>query len=206
MTKIITTLTLFICTTLFSQSQYEIGMAEAMKLWDENKNSEASALFERIASAEKDNWLPNYYVALVNATAAFQTKDKEQINALLTKAQSSLDIEMLKNPNNVELMVVQALIHTAWIVYDPMVNGMKLSPIIMGIYTKASFMAPKNPRVISGKAEFEIGGAKYFGTDTKPLCEQIEKSIELFANFKPESPFHPSWGLQRAQQALKECK
>ena len=206
MTKIITTLTLFICTTLFSQSQYEIGMAEAMKLWDENKNSEASALFERIASAEKDNWLPNYYVALVNATAAFQTKDKEQINALLTKAQSSLDIEMLKNPNNVELMVVQALIHTAWIVYDPMVNGMKLSPIIMGIYTKASFMAPKNPRVISGKAEFEIGGAKYFGTDTKPLCEQIEKSIELFANFKPESPFHPSWGLKRAQQALKECK
>ena len=206
MTKIITTLTLFICTTLFSQSQYEIGMAEAMKLWDENKNSEASALFERIVSAEKDNWLPNYYVALVNATAAFQTKDKEQINALLTKAQSSLDIEMLKNPNNVELMVVQALIHTAWIVYDPMVNGMKLSPIIMGIYTKASFMAPKNPRVISGKAEFEIGGAKYFGTDTKPLCEQIEKSIELFANFKPESPFHPSWGLQRAQQALKECK
>ena len=206
MTKIITTLTLFICTTLFSQSQYEIGMAEAIKLWDENKNSEASALFERIASAEKDNWLPNYYVALVNATAAFQTKDKEQINALLTKAQSSLDIEMLKNPNNVELMVVQALIHTAWIVYDPMVNGMKLSPIIMGIYTKASFMAPKNPRVISGKAEFEIGGAKYFGTDTKPLCEQIEKSIELFANFKPESPFHPSWGLQRAQQALKECK
>ena len=57
-----------------------------------------------------------------------------------------------------------------------------------------------------GKAEFEIGGAKYFGTDTKPLCAQIEKSIELFVNFKPESPFHPTWGLERAQQALKECK
>ena len=206
MIKIITTLALLFCTSLFSQSQYEKGMAEAMQLWKENKNTEASALFARIASAEKDNWLPNYYVALVNATAAFQTKDKQTINLLLTKAQAALDIETAKDANNVELMVVQCMIHTAWIVYDPMTNGMKLSPVVNGIYTKAGFLAPNNPRVMFGKAEFEIGGAKYFGTDTKPLCAQIEKSIELFANFKPESPFHPTWGLERAQQALKECK
>lgn len=206
MIKIITTLALLFCTSLFSQSQYEKGMAEAMKLWGENKNTEASALFERIASAEKDNWLPNYYVALVNATAAFQTKDKQIINSLLIKAQAALDIETAKDANNVELMVAQCMIHTAWIVYDPMTNGMKLSPVVNGIYTKAGFLAPKNPRVMFGKAEFEIGGAKYFGTDTKPLCAQIEKSIELFAIFKPESPFHPTWGLERAQQALKECK
>ncbi|WP_395054532.1 hypothetical protein [Flavobacterium sp.] len=206
MIKIITTLALLFCTSLFSQSQYEKGMAEAIKLWGENKNTEASAVFERIASAEKENWLPNYYVALVNATAAFQTKDKQIINSLLTKAQTALDIETAKDANNVELMVVQCMIHTAWIVYDPMTNGMKLSPVVNGIYTKASFLSPNNPRVMFGKAEFEIGGAKYFGTDTKPLCAQIEKSIELFANFKPESPFHPTWGLERAQQALKECK
>ncbi len=206
MIKIITTLALLFCTSLFSQSQYEKGMAEAMKLWGENKNTEASAVFERIASAEKDNWLPNYYVALVNATAAFQTKDKQIINSLLTKAQAALDIETAKDANNVELMVVQCMIHTAWIVYDPMTNGMKLSPVVNGIYTKASFLAPNNPRVMFSKAQFEIGGAKYFGTDTKPLCAQIEKSIELFAIFKPESPFHPTWGLERAQQALKECK
>ena len=205
-TKIITTLALFICTTLFSQTQYEKSMGEAMKLWGENKNTEASALFERIASAEKDNWLPNYYVAMVNASAAFQTKDKEQINALLSKAQVALDIETAKNPNNVELIVVQCLIHTAWIVYDPMTNGMKLSPVVNGLYTKATYMAPENPRVMFSKAQFEIGGAKYFGTDTKPLCAQIEKSIDLFAKFKPETPFSPSWGLQRAQEAFKDCK
>ncbi|WP_321540779.1 hypothetical protein [Flavobacterium piscinae] len=49
------------------------------------KNTEASAMFERIASAEKESWLPNYYVALVNTTTAFATKDKEQMNALLSK-------------------------------------------------------------------------------------------------------------------------
>ena len=206
MTKIITTVAFFIFAFASGQSQYEKGMTQALQLWREGKSTDASALFERIASAEKDNWLPNYYVALVNTTESFKTKDKEKINALLTKAQAALDIENIKNPNNVELMVVQAMIHTAWIVYDPMNNGMKLSSTVIGIYTKSSFLAPENPRVVSGKAEFEIGGAKYFGTDTKPLCEQIEKSIALFAKFKPETPFSPTWGLERAQETLKGCK
>lgn len=205
MIKLITTITLFICTLATAQSQYEKGMSQALQLWNEGKSTEASALFERIASAEKDNWLPNYYVAFVNTTESFKTKDKEKINALLTKAQSVLDIETVKYPKNVELMVAQAMIHTAWIVYDPMTNGMRLSSTIMGIYTKAQFLAPENPRVVFGKAEFEIGGAKYFGTDTKPLCKEIEKSIKLFANFKPETPFSPTWGLKRAEEALKQC-
>jgi hypothetical protein len=38
------------------------------------------------------------------------------------------------------------------------------------------------------------------------LCAQIEKAIVLFATFKPETPFSPKWGLDRAQAALKNCK
>ena len=48
--------------------------------------------------------------------------------------------------------------------------------------------------------------AEYFGQDTKPMCAQIEKAIELFATFKPETALHPSWGLDRAQAELKKCK
>ena len=56
------------------------------------------------------------------------------------------------------------------------------------------------------KAEFEIGGAKWSGADTKPMCAQIAKSIELFATFKTDTLFAPNWGLDRAQEALKGCK
>lgn len=206
MTKIIVTIVLFMTAQLFSQSQYEQGMSKAFALWGEKKNTEASALFERIASAEKDNWLPNYYVALVNTTTAFGTKDKDQINALLTKAQTALDVELNKQPNNAELLVMQAMIHTAWIAFDPMTNGMKLSGKVMELYGKAETIAPNNPRVVFGKAEFEMGSARFFGTDTQPICTQIAKSIELFATFKPESAFHPSWGLERAKEALIACK
>lgn len=190
----------------FGQSAYEKGMQNAMGLWSEGKNAEAVAMFERIASAETDNWLPNYYVALVNTTTAFRTKDKTQMDALLKKAQETLDIELKKQPNHPELLVMQAMIHTAWIAFDPMTNGMKLSGTVMEIYGKAQAIAPDNPRVVFSKAEFEMGSAKFFGTDTKPLCAQAEKSIELFATFKPESAFHPNWGLDRAQAMVAACK
>ena len=206
MIKIITTITFFICSLVSAQGQFEQGMGKAFQLWGEGKSTEASDLFERIASAEKASWLPNYYVALVNTTTAFRTKDKEQMNLLLSKAQKALDAEMDKNPNNAELLVMQAMIHTAWIAFDPMTNGQKLSGTVMELYGKAQAIAPENPRVVFCKAEFEIGGAKFWGTDTKPMCAQIEKAIGLFATFKPETPFSPKWGLERALEAQKNCK
>lgn len=206
MSKIIVTIVLFISSYVSAQGQFEQGMGKALQLWGEGKSTEASALFERIAAAEKSSWLPNYYVALVNTNTAFATKDKEQISLLLDKAQKALDVEMDKNPNNAELLVVQAMIHTAWIAFDPMTNGQKLAGPVMELYGKAKAIAPENPRVVFCKAEFEIGGAKFWGTDTKPMCAQIEKAIGLFATFKPETVFSPSWGLERAQMAQKNCK
>jgi hypothetical protein len=205
MKKIIILLAIFLSISGFAQSQFEKGMQSAFSLWQQGKNSEASALFERIAAAEKDKWLPNYYVALVNATEAFRTKDKAQVDAILKKAQTALDAEIKKQPNHPELLVMQAMIHTAWISVDPMTNGMKLSGTIMEIYSKAEAIAPENPRVVLSKTEFEMGSAKFFGTDTKPLCVKAEKAVELFANFKPESGFHPNWGADRAKAIVEGC-
>jgi uncharacterized membrane protein len=206
MTKLITAITLFICSLLSAQTQFEQGMGKAFGLWKEGKNTEASDLFERIAAAEKTSWLPNYYVALVNTTSAFKTQDKTQIDLLLNKAQNALNVEMAKDEKNAELYVMQALIYTAWVVADPMTNGMKYSSKTMEMYNKAEALAPENPRVVFGKADFQLGGAKWTGIDTKPLCAQVNKAIGLFATFKPETPFSPKWGLERALEVQKTCK
>ena len=206
MKTIITTIAIFICSLLSAQTKYEQVMGKAMQLWGEGKDTEAVATFERIASVEKANWLPNYYIAFINTINAFGTKDKEKVNALLTKAQDAIDNASAISPNNSEIMVVQAMLYTAILVQDPMTNGQKYSLLVMEQYAKALAINPNNPRAVYSKAEFEIGGAKYWKTDTKPMCEAIAKSIELFANFKPETAFHPNWGLDRAQQALISCK
>ena len=207
MVKLITTAALVSVSLVTSaQTQFEKGMGNALKLWGEGKNTEAIAQFERIASVEKTNWLPNYYIAAINTFQAFGEKDKTKMKTLLDAAQKAQDEINSLAPDNAEVLVMQAMIHTAWIVYDPMTNGQRLSGDAMYILNKAYKLAPENPRVVFQKASFEIGLAQYFGQDTKPMCAQIEKSIELFATFKPESAFHPSWGLDRAQEAVKACK
>jgi tetratricopeptide (TPR) repeat protein len=206
MTKVITTFVFFLATVLAAHAQqYEQGMGKAFATWKEGNATEASALFERIAAAEKGNWLPNYYVALVNTTEAFNPANSKNATALINKAQTALDYSSIISPDNSEILVLQAMINTALIVQDPMTNGMKLSAQTIELYEKAIKLAPENPRAVFGKAEFEIGGAQYWGTDTKPMCEQVAKAIELFAKFKPENQFSPKWGLDRAQETLKNC-
>ena len=70
MQKLAIILALFIAQLVSAQSNYEKGMQKAFELWGENP-TEASNLFERIAKAETDNWLPAYYAALVNITKSF---------------------------------------------------------------------------------------------------------------------------------------
>lgn len=206
MTKIITFIVFFVVSVVTAQGNFEKGMEDALMTWKKDNPKEAVAKFERIASVEQNNILPNYYIAFINTIQAFDSKDRKEMKLLIENAQKAQDVMNSIAPNDVEVLVVQAMIKTAWVVYDPMTNGQKLSGEIMSIYNKAALIAPNNPRVVLNKAEFEIGMAQYFGSDTKPMCEQIAKSIELFANFKPETPFHPNWGLERAQEALKNCK
>lgn len=206
MKKIITLVALFVVVIGSAQTQFEQGMNKAFGLWKEGKNAEASALFERIAAAEKNSYLPNYYVALINATAVFTEKDKTKIDLLLTKAQDALDLELIKDQANSELYVMQALIYTGYVVADPMTNGMKYSSKVMEAYAKAKALDPNNPRAVFGEADYQLGGAKWTGVDTKPLCAQVDKSIELFNTFKPATPYSPKWGLDRALEIQKTCK
>ena len=206
MTKIITIIALFVASLVSAQGQFEQGMGKALQTWNQGKPAEAVAQLERIASVEKANWLPNYYIALINITQAFVEQDKTKMLSLIEAAQNAQDVCNELAMDNPEVLIMQSMIHTASIVYDPMTNGQKLSGDVIYILNKAYKIAPENPRVVFQKASFEIGMAQYFGQDTKPMCAQIEKAIELFATFKPETALHPSWGLDRAQAELKKCK
>ncbi|GGD93137.1 hypothetical protein [Planktosalinus lacus] len=206
MEKALIILALVMTALTSAQTSYEQNMQKAFDLWSEGKTEEASAVFERIAMVDNENWLPGYYVALVNTTAAFETTDQAKVENLIGKSQEALNFLKNKHKDNAELLVMQAMIYTAQIAHDPMTNGQKLSGPVMELYGKASAIAPNNPRVVLGKAQFEMGSAQFFGTDTKPICEAIEQSLELFDTFKPESPFHPQWGREQAEESLKNCK
>lgn len=205
MKKIITVLAIIISTAGIAQDQYTKGMQKAFSLWGEGKPMEASNLFERISTAEPDNWLPYYYVAQINTIISFGEKDEKKLKQQLDKAQEFVDIAKSISPNNPEIMVQQAITHTAWIAFDGATYGMTLSGKVTALYAQAAQLAPDNPRVVFSKAEWDMGSARYFGQDVTPYCKDIERSLELFANFKAESPFHPNWGADRAEAISQNC-
>ena len=188
-----------------SQSNYEKGMQKAFELWSTNP-AEASNLFERIAAAESDNWLPSYYAAQVLITQSFGEKDKDKLDSQLKKAQDLINDATSISKNNAEILVMQAMLHTAYVAYDGATYGMTLSPKVAALYAQAEQIDPTNPRVVLNKADWNMGSARFFGQDTAPFCKDLERALELFTNFKPETPFHPSWGKERAEQALSNCK
>lgn len=206
MKKLILLVALSITSFSWAQDQYTKGMSKALELWGEQKTNEASNLFERIAMAEEDNWIPYYYVAMVNTTASFGLTDEKQLTRQLEKAKEFVDIAKRISPDNPELLVMEALVNTAWIAFDGATYGMTLSGKNVQLYQRAFELDASNPRVVFSKAEWDMGAARYFGKDTAPFCKDVGKAVELFATFGSEEPFYPSWGEDRAKQVWEQCK
>ena len=206
MKKLVTLLIICIGAANVANGQYEKGMQKAFALWGDGKTAEASNLFERIASAEPDNWLPFYYASQVNTVASFGEKDEEKLTQQLEKAQEYVDLAKAISPDNPEILVQQAMVYTAWVAFDGATYGMTLAGKVSALYAKAAVLDPENPRVVFSKAEWDMGSARYFGGDIAPYCKDVARAIELFDNFKPESEFHPKWGKERAEATLEQCK
>ncbi|WP_282044016.1 tetratricopeptide repeat protein [Winogradskyella flava] len=206
MKHLITIALLLVVGITSAQTNFEKGMSKAFELWKADKWDEAENMFERIAKADTDEWLPNYYIAQMNSLKSWSEKDETVLKAQLDKAQEHLDIAMTKSEDNPELMIMQAQVLTNWVAFDGMTYGMKYGSKVSQLYAKALELAPKNPRAAFCKAEWDMGSAKYFGKDTSPYCKDIEASIELFDTFKAESDFHPNWGKERAEEVSAACK
>jgi hypothetical protein len=138
--------------------------------------------------------------------SSFGEKNEEKLAALLKRAQDLINDATAISKNNPEILVLQALLHTAWIAFDGATYGMTLSGKIVDLYAKAEVLAPENPRVVYCKAEWNMGSARYFGQDTAAFCKDLERAVQLFATFKPETPFGPNWGKDRAETLLQSCK
>lgn len=190
--------------TVTAQTQYQTGMQKAFGLWKTGNSTAAAHMFERIAQAEPDNWLPPFYVAQLHVFSSFDEKDESKLTPQLKKAQDFINDAKAISKNNAEILVLEAQLLTAWIVYDGQKYGMKYSGKISELYSKAQQLAPENPRVVLGKAEWDMGTAKWFGKSTEPYCQDVKRAIELFATFTQPEEFYPQGGLEHAQKVLAE--
>lgn len=199
---------LIIAITLFSfsgisQTQYEKGMQKALDLWSTNKPDEAINLFERIATAEPEEWLPTFYVSYISVIQGFGEKDEAKLKAKQDRAMDFLNQTKTRVTDNEEVMLLEALWYTVWVAYDGATYGMKYGAKVSQLYQEALVLAPNNPRVILNKSEWDIGGAKFFGQALEPYCKDVQKAIDLSEDYEPAGKFYPRFSLERAKQLLE---
>ncbi|MEE4000865.1 hypothetical protein V1T75_10985 [Tenacibaculum sp. FZY0031] len=205
MKKVITLVLLVFAISISAQTQYEKGMTKAFELWKDNKTMEAAQLFERISTAERENWLPSYYAGMILIVESFQIKEEARLIAKLNKAQEFLDTAKSISPENPEILITQALLHVSYMAFDGQKYGMTMSMKNTSLYEKALQIAPNNPRVILSKAESDMGAARFFGQSTEPFCNNVKKAIALGKKEKIAEKFYPKFNVQRAEQVLKKC-
>ncbi|MHA7057727.1 hypothetical protein ACWGOQ_0010940 [Aquimarina sp. M1] len=206
MKTIIIILSMFTLTAIHAQTTYEKGMSNAFELWGNQKNDEAANLFERIGKAEKDNWLPYYYAAQIHIVKTFSSKDAEEIESRLTKAQNYLNEAKTFSKDNAEILIMEAMLNTAYVVYDGAKYGMTHSTKVEELYQKAKILEPENPRATLYHAEWQMGAAKFWGKDPKAFCPEIEKAILYFEKEPANIPFYPHWGKDQIARIQQNCK
>lgn len=188
-----------------AQTNFEQGMEQAFALMNENKIEEAANLLERISSAEPENWLAPYHLALLKTRSSFAITDKAKQEAQIAAASDFIDKADLLSPDNSEVYVVKGLINVAKIASNPMVNGATLSGPTTELYKKAITLDNNNPRAHSGLTEFEMGSARFFEQDLSPYCKRLQETLALYDAFKPAGKFYPNWGKEWTLQVIESC-
>ncbi len=210
MKKIILSLGLlvFALTTNAQSDAYKAGMKGLIGRMEAAKNNpeayqETSNGFLRIAGAEKNEWLPNYYAAYCLTMQAMFSKDKEKIDPLLDQADKLLsDISI--HVTSDEVMCLQAFSKSTRIGVDPMTRGMKYGMESAKFLEQAKALNVNNPRIyfLQGEAAFHTP-EQYGGGKAKAL-KLFQTASEKYASFKPTSDLMPNWGKDANDMMLAE--
>jgi hypothetical protein len=161
--------------------------------------------FERIANAEKTQWLPYYYAALCHINIGntyFQMQQTDKIDAEMDKAEPLLQKAQQLEKNNSELYCLEKMFNTGKMMADPMSRYMTYGTAAAQALATAKGLDPSNPRVylLEGIDKYytpeQYGGSK---TEGKELFAEAEKKMQAF---KPKSSIHPSWGRSQIKYFL----
>ena len=161
--------------------------------------------FERIANAEKTQWLPFYYAALCHVNLSngyFQQQMLGQIDAQLDKAEPLLKAAEALEQNNSELQLLRKMFGTARMMVDPMNRYMSYGADAASALEKARSLNPENPRVYLMEGIDKYYTPEQFGGSKIEARKLFEEAERLFGVYKPASGIHPDWGRQTTRYFL----
>lgn len=195
----------------FSQSdKYVVAMQKNIAAIDSGFRNPAYLLslannFERIAVAEKNQWLAYYYAAYCQVNNAFMEQDKDKVDGIADKATDLIAKADSLSPKNSEISCIRSMIASSHMMVNPMQRYMEYGPESNGNIDKAMEQDPTNPRPYLLKGQALKYTPEQFGGGCGVAKPVLQTALDKYATFKPASDLSPVWGKTRVEQLMKEC-
>lgn len=197
--------------TLFAQNEkYTNAMKANIAQLDtaivKGNMAELTNNFERIAEAEKTQWLPYYYASYAAVMNAFLEKDKSKTDGIADKAEQLIKkAEELAGSENSEICVIKSMIASSHMMVDPQTRWQQYGQSSSMHITKAKALDPANPRPVFLEGQAKFYTPESFGGGKAPAKELFIKAMQMFDTFKPETELHPNWGKASTQYFLAQA-
>lgn len=202
---------LMISFTSFAQSEkFSAAMKKNLDAMEASFKSPTDLIsmannFERIANAEKNQWLPFYYAAFCQVNGGFMEQDKSKVDAIANKASALIAKADSLSPNNSEISCIKSMIASCHMMVNPMQRWQEYGQVSSSNLEAAIAQDPANPRPYYLKGQ----GLKYtpeqFGGGCKTAKVALQTSLDKFTAFKPADELNPNWGKQQVENLMKEC-
>lgn len=161
--------------------------------------------FERIATAEKTEWLAYYYAAYCKINSGFMQADMSNGDTYADEAQVLLNKADSLMPNNSEVSCAKSMIATLRMLVNPQQRFMKYGAEAEKALQVAIKQDATNPRPHMLKGQSLKGTPEQFGGGCATAKVHLQKAVDLYATFKTASEIAPSWGGTYTEGMLKEC-
>ncbi len=162
--------------------------------------------FERIANAEKNQWLPFYYAAFCQVNGAFMEQDKGKVDGIADKASALIAKADSLSPNNSEISCIKSMIASSHMMVNPMQRWQEYGAESSSNLEAAIAQDPTNPRPYYLKGQSLKYTPEQFGGGCKTAKVELQNSLDKFSAFKPASELNPNWGKEQVENLMKDCK
>lgn len=167
--------------------------------------------FERIADAEKNQWLPYYYAALENVSMAYmmtqgQMGMADKTDPIADKAEELLNKAEALAKDNSEIYCIRKMIATLRLMGDPMSRYMTYGPAASEALETAKKLNPENPRVYLLEGQDKLYTPEQYGGSKEEAKKLFEEALKKYESFKPESSIHPNWGKGQVGFFMSQIK
>jgi len=212
-------LAIIITASGFAQSEKFVkAMEERVALLDSENTVDSwkdlANSFERIADAEKNQWLPYYYACYCNIMAGYNSMPQDGgfgDNSTITdpyadKAEGLLNKATNLSKENAEIYIVWKMVHGLRMMGNPMARYMTESPKANEALDKAKSLNPGIPRIYILEAQDKYFTPEQFGGSKDEAKILFEKALKLFETFHPASSIDPNWGRKTVAYFLSQYK